>query len=168
MQRANRKYFRLIKHWENKNFFFQVELQDKNQELTERLLTGADEYKTLYRKYAALERMVMKVNSHSSTVPKSNPTTLSNETGLNEEALVTLLRNSYELQQQQTQDESEDVDEEQEDDHEEESPSVTTATTAKTTTTANDEIRECPMCYWEFPQKLTMEEKKEHVEKHFS
>ncbi|CAF0738659.1 unnamed protein product [Adineta ricciae] len=143
-----------------------VELQDKNQELTERLLTGADEYKTLYRKYAALERMVTKVNSHSSIVPKSNPTTLSNETGLNEEALVTLLRNSYELQQQQTQDESEEVDdEEQDDDHEGESQSVTTATTTETT---NDEIRECPMCYWEFPQKLTIENKKDHIEKHFS
>lgn len=107
--------------------------------------------------------MVMKVNSQSSTVSKPNPTTLSNETGLNEEALVTLLRNSYELQQQQTQDESEDVDEEQEDDHEEELQSDATAN--KTT---NDEIRECPMCYWEFPQTLTIEQKKEHIDKHFA
>ena len=32
---------------------------------------------------------------------------------------------------------------------------------------SNEEIRECPMCYWEFPKYLTLENKKEHIENHF-
>jgi len=96
--------------------------------------------------------MIAKVNQN-----KTNPTTLSNETGLNEEALVTLLRNSYELQQQETQEEEEEEDEEEEEE-----------TKTSQNSIANEEIRECPMCYWEFPKQFTLENKKEHIEKHFA
>jgi chromosome segregation ATPase len=139
---------------------FVNDLQRKVQELTDRLSIGADEYKSLYRKYAALERMIVKANQQT----KSNPTTLSNETGLNEEALVTLLRNSYELQQQETQEEEE---EEEEEDNEEKKI-ITTTTTSSQNSVDNQEIRECPMCYWEFPKHLTLENKKEHIENHFA
>jgi len=125
---------------------FVNDLQRKVQELTERLLAGADEYKTLYRKYAALDRMIGKANQQN----KTNPTTLSNETGLNEEALVTLLRNSYELQQKETHEDEKDDEEK------------------KTIKLGDEEIRECPMCYWEFPKHLTLEAKKEHIENHFA
>jgi DNA-binding protein H-NS len=102
--------------------------------------------------------MIAKANQN-----KINPTTLSNETGLNEEALVTLLRNSYELQQQETQEEEEEEEEEQDEEEEEEQQPK-----AKQNTIANEEIRECPMCYWEFPKHFTLENKKEHIEKHFA
>jgi hypothetical protein len=95
--------------------------------------------------------MIVKTN-------KPNPTTLSNETGLNEEALVTLLRNSYELQQQETQEDDDD------DDNDEEEKKIITSQTS----VGNEEIRECPMCYWEFPKHLTLENKKEHIENHFA
>jgi len=139
-----------------------TELQGTVQELTDRLSAGADEYKALYRKYAALERMITKANHQPPPLPKSNPTTLSNETGLNEEALVTLLRNSYELQQQDQQQKPRE-EEEDDDDYDEEKKTTTTQTSA-----VNEEIRECPMCYWEFPKHLTLEDKKEHIENHFA
>jgi chromosome segregation ATPase len=120
--------------------------QGKVHELTERLLAGADEYKSLYRKYAALERMIAKANQQN----QSNPTTLSNETGLNEEALVKLLRNSYELQQKEEKDDEE--------------KNIITAQHSL----VDEEIRECPMCYWEFPHHLTLEAKNEHIENHFA
>jgi len=124
---------------------FVTDLQRQNQELTDRLSAGADEYKSLYRKYAALLRM----NANANHQNKSNPTTLSNETGLNEEALVTLLRISYELQQQEG--------------HEENEPTSTSGNSI-----VDEEIRECPMCYWEFPKHLSLENKKEHIENHFA
>jgi hypothetical protein len=105
--------------------------------------------------------MIVKANQQ--TKP-NNPTTLSNETGLNEEALVTLLRNSYELQQQETQEEEE---EEEDDDDEEEDNEEKKIPTSQTSV-VNEEIRECPMCYWEFPKHLTLENKKEHIENHFA
>ncbi|CAF1411568.1 unnamed protein product [Adineta steineri] len=146
------------------------ELQNKVQDLTERLSAGADEYKILYRKYAALERMIVKANIQCPPLPKTNPTTLSNETGLNEEALVTLLRNSYELQQQDRRQEEEEKDEEQEIDDEEEEQITIAAAAAVTSQTSptSEEIRECPMCYWEFPKHLTLENKKDHIENHFN
>lgn len=122
-------------------------------------MAGADEYKSLYRKYAALERMVVKANEQT----KSNPTTLSNETGLNEEALVTLLRNSYELQQQENQEERKEEEEE-----EEEKSLINSAATTSQKTHDEEEIRECPMCYWEFPEHFKLDKKKDHIDNHFA
>jgi hypothetical protein len=90
--------------------------------------------------------MIAKVNQQN----QSNPTTLSNETGLNEEALVKLLRNSYELQQKEEKDDEE--------------KNIITAQHSL----VDEEIRECPMCYWEFPHHLTLEAKNEHIENHFA
>ena len=139
----------------------QGDLERKIQELTERLLAGADEYKTLYRKYVVLERSLAKANRSSSTSPKVNSTTLSDETGLNEETLVSLLRHSYELQQQKSQEE--DDEEKQKRKEYEEAKKVVTSQTSD----SNEEIHECPMCYWEFPKHFTLENKKEHIENHF-
>ena len=94
--------------------------------------------------------MVAKANQQT----KTNPTTLSYETGLNEEALVTLLRNSYELQQQ-------------ENNEEEEQPITTTVVTSQKTHD-EEEIRECPMCYWEFPEHFKLNAKKTHIDNHFA
>jgi hypothetical protein len=142
------------------------DLQHKNQDLTDRLIAGADEYKTLYRKYAALERMIVTVNRQTPTLQKTNPTTLSNETGLNEEALVTLLRNSYEIQPQDQQKKTEEEEEDDNDEDEEEEEEEKKITTSQSSV-VNEEIRECPMCYWEFPKHLSLETKKEHIENHF-
>ncbi|CAF2133636.1 unnamed protein product [Rotaria magnacalcarata] len=134
---------------------FVEELERKTENLTERLSAGANAYKTLYRKYKALEHLIDKTNRQSQQSPKPNSTTLSNETGLNEEVLVTLLRNSRELQQQ---DQQRIV---QEDDK-------NTIITMMQNKNTNEEIRECPMCYWEFPEHLTLDSKKEHIENHFA
>ena len=96
---------------------------------------------------------------------RHSTTTLSNETGLNEEALVTLLRNSYELQQQK--DDENDDDNENEDEDEETKKDEKDNET-KQTPIVTEEIRECPMCYWEFPKHFTLEGKKEHIENHFA
>jgi hypothetical protein len=125
-------------------------LQVQVHNFTERLRAGADEYKLLYRKYITLERLLVK---------STHPTTLSDETGLNEEALVSLLRNSYELQQQ-------DHQQQQLNEHKEEIRHNETSVT-QTQMGNSDEIRECPMCYWEFPSYLTLEHKREHIEAHF-
>ena len=114
------------------------------------MLAGGDEYKALYCKHIALERTLVK---HASAAPKSNPTTLSDETGLNEDALVSLLRSSYELQQQ---DQQQKVEEEEKN------------VTSPSASPVQQEVGECPMCYWEFPAHLTLENKKEHIEAHFA
>ena len=139
---------------------FQGDLERKVHDLAERLSAGGEEYKVLYRKYAALERMIVKAHCSIEPLMKGNPTTLSNETGLNEEALVSLLRNSYELQQQEKIED--DKHEETDDDEEEEK-----AARSSPSTVTNEEIRSCPMCYWEFPSKYTLENKKEHIDNHF-
>jgi len=138
---------------------FVGELQFEIQDLTERLAAGADEYKALFRKHAAVEQRLIEIVGRG----KNATTTLSSETGLNEEALVTLLRNSYELQKQDQQKIEEDETEEEEE--EEEKKNVPTITAP---VIANREISECPMCYWEFPKHLTLDEKKEHIDHHFS
>ena len=98
----------------------------------------------------ALERTLVR---SAAAAPKSNPTTLSVETGLNEDALVSLLRSSYELQQQ---DQQQKVEEEQK------------HVNAPAASPVQQEIGECPMCYWEFPAHHTLENKKEHIEAHFN
>lgn len=64
--------------------------------------------------------------------------------------MVNILRNSYEIQQQ---DQERIVREEEKD-----------PTQKKT---SNEEIRECPMCYWEFPNHLTLDNKRDHIDNHF-
>ena len=63
-------------------------------------MAGADEYKALYRKYVSLERTLAKSYRSNSASSKLNSKTLSDETGPNEEPLVSLFRNSYEFQQE--------------------------------------------------------------------
>lgn len=153
VQAVNEIQKRCVKHQKG-----EIDAKRKVEELTERLTIGGDEYKSLYRKYVSLQQSIGK---NSKNLSKQNSTTtLSNETGLNEEALVSLLRNSYELQQQQQQ--------------------VAAATTTTTVepkpneeetkqkkSNDDEEIRECPMCYWEFPNHLTLDRKKEHIDAHF-
>jgi DNA repair exonuclease SbcCD ATPase subunit len=153
---------------------FVADLQHEIEDLTERLSAGAEEYKILFRKHAALEQRLIEMASRGK--PITTPTTtLSSETGLNEEALVTLLRNSYELQQQDQQIKTDEDDEDENDDEEEDQGEAEKKTAATTTNsvppsvmTTSGEITECPMCYWEFPKHLTLDEKKEHIDHHFT
>lgn len=110
---------------------------------------GSDEYKVLYRKFHAAEQMLNKLRQ---PVQHQNPTSLSNETGLNEEALVSLLQSSYQIQQQEQLIVQKEEEKKPEADHHPQ---------------PNGEIRECPMCYWEFPIHMTLENKKDHIEAHF-
>lgn len=72
-------------------------------------------------------------------------TTLSHETGINEDDLVSLLRTSYEMQQK-------DVDQ---------------AAARRSLDQDGKEVRACPMCCYEFPANMTVEQKTEHIEGHF-
>lgn len=112
------------------------------------------------------------MGKNSTAVSKPNPTTLSNETGLNEEALVSLLRNSYELQQQQqvganAEARGDNLTVPAKRNEEEEEEERKTHEKKVTTSNDNQEVRECPMCYWEFPNHLTLDSKKQHIEAHF-
>jgi chromosome segregation ATPase len=155
---------------------FVNDLQREIQDLTERLTAGTDEYKTLYRKYVALGHTMESKNHQekpntttAAATTTTTTTTLSNEAGINEETLVSLLRNSYELQQkQQAQNEEEEEVEEQQqqqDDDDDEEENVTSIRI--TPDEAEGEIKQCPMCYWEFPKNITIDGKREHIEHHF-
>jgi hypothetical protein len=129
---------------------FVNDLQREIQELTERLSAGADEYRTLFRKYTALERTV-EMNQQQE---KQNPTTiLTNEHVPNDEELIALLRNSSERQE-----------EKQDAGFDEERNSISTRASLLN---LDAEVHQCPMCYWEFPLNMTVEKKTEHIEGHF-
>jgi hypothetical protein len=95
----------------------------------------------------------MELNHHekSPNATTTTMTTLSNETDRNEEALVTLLRNSYELQQKEKQ-----------------KREKKTTSTRTSPADVDVEERQCPICYWQFPQHMTMDGKREHIEQHFA
>ncbi len=88
----------------------------------------------------------MKLNHHDKN-RNAATTTLSSEIKLNEEELVTLLRNTYEIQQEQEK-----------------------KTTSASTSCADidEEVRKCPICYYEFPKTLNVDGKREHIEQHFT
>jgi chromosome segregation ATPase len=116
------------------------DLQREIQDLTERLSAGADEYKTLFRKYTALERS-MNINQQQEKVEPINEATF------DEEELISVLRNTHENQQQ---------------DPEPQIPSTRTSMAD-----IDVEERQCPMCYWQFPEHMTLDGKREHIEQHF-
>jgi len=113
------------------------ELQREIQDLTERLSAGADEYKTLFRKYTLLERQI-EIN-HEQEKPNTT-----NESDLNEEELFSVLRNTYE------------------DKEETKIPSTRTSLVD-----VDAEVQQCPVCYWQFPARMTIDSKREHIEQHF-
>jgi len=92
---------------------------------------------------------------------------MANETGVNEDAVVDYFRKSYNQQQQRqlippatAHFDSSDEDEkiftlEKEQPHEQHQQLL------------NGEIRECPMCYWEFPLHFSLENKHDHINNHF-
>jgi hypothetical protein len=88
----------------------------------------------------------MKLNHHDKN-RNAATTTLSSEIKLNEEELVTLLRNTYEIQ-----------------------PDRENKTTSGRSSFADvdNDLRECPMCFWTFPEHLTFNNRKEHIELHFA
>jgi len=109
------------------------DLQREIQDLTERLSAGADEYKTLFRKYTLLER--------STKQEKPNTTT---DSFYDDEDLDSILRDTQQ-------------------DQETKNPSTRTSLIDDD----DAEVQQCPMCYWEFPQHMNVDTKREHIEHHF-
>ncbi|CAF2418933.1 unnamed protein product [Rotaria sp. Silwood2] len=130
---------------------FVNDLQREVQGLTERLSDGAEEYKTLFRKYNALEHK-MEINDIQEK-PKAN--NLINESVLDDEAIESILR-TYEPQQ---------VKKEDQNDQENENTALPIPTFLND---ANDEVNKCPMCYCVFPRHMTVEGKNEHIDQHLT
>jgi DNA repair exonuclease SbcCD ATPase subunit len=137
---------------------FVNDLQREILELTERLAAGADEYKTLFRKYALLEHTagINQQQEERSDPPVTTTATkvLTNEPTPNEDELYSLLRNAYENQTER-----------QNDENGQENTAISTRTSLAN---IDAEVRQCPMCYWEFPQHITFDGKREHIEHHFA
>jgi len=70
-----------------------------------------------------------------------------NQATFDEEELISVLRNTHENQQQ---------------DPEPQIPSTRTSMAD-----IDVEERQCPMCYWQFPENMTLDGKREHIEQHF-
>jgi chromosome segregation ATPase len=118
---------------------FITDLQREIQDLTERLAAGADEYKNLFRKYTLLERS-MEMKEPEAKVPPTNAPIVQDE----EEELNSILRNNYENRAE------------------------TKMSLARSSLGNIDgEERHCPMCFWEFPQNMNLDGKREHIENHF-
>ncbi|CAF3170317.1 unnamed protein product [Rotaria socialis] len=122
------------------------DLQHTVVDLTNRLSTAADEYKKLYLKGVAPERNAQ----HEQT----NPTTLVNESPLNNDTIEDMLRSLNVLEPAKN-----------EERHELENDITSLPASL---TDDNVEIDSCPMCYWEFPKRMTLDEKKDHIEQHFT
>ncbi|CAM4942623.1 unnamed protein product [Rotaria socialis] len=122
------------------------DLQHTVVDLTNRLSTAADEYKKLYLKGLAPERNAQ----HEQT----NPTTLVNESPLNNDTIEDMLRSLNVLEPAKN-----------EERHELENDITSLPASL---TDDNVEIDSCPMCYWEFPKRMTLDEKKDHIEQHFT
>jgi len=122
------------------------DLQRTVLDLTNRLSTAADEYKKLYRQSFVCER-----NQQNE---QSNPTTLVNESPLNNGTIEDMLSSVYVPEPAKN-----------EDRHELEN-NITSLPASLIN--ANGEIGSCPMCYCEFPKRMTIEEKTDHIEQHFT
>ncbi|CAF2265531.1 unnamed protein product [Rotaria magnacalcarata] len=122
------------------------DLQRTVIDLKTRLSTAADEYKKLYLKSIVPE--------HNRQHEQSNPTTLVNESPLNNDTIEDMLRSLNAPEPAKN-----------EDRHELEN-NITLLPASLTD--ANSEIGSCPMCYWEFPKRMTLDEKKDHIEQHFT
>jgi chromosome segregation ATPase len=130
------------------------DLQREVQDLTERLAVGSEEYKTLYRKYVALQRSIefneppvqqreLLVEQLEPLVQQREPPTTTNQDFLNEDELVPTLHNTYQ----------------------QENASISSARASLAG--VDDEVRQCPVCYWEFPKNMNVDGKREHIEHHF-
>lgn len=91
-------------------------------------------------------------------------------TDTNEEEIESVLRNTYDNQQE---DDIESVlhntyDNRQEHEVEEDERRTMRAPSMRSSLDEVDgEVRQCPVCHWEFPGEMTVEGKREHVEHHF-
>ncbi len=128
-------------------FFLQKDLQRKIQNLTKELSAGAEKYKILSSNYTAPQRR-MELNHHKKN--QNATTTLSNESECNAERSVTHFRNLYKHPQERQRDQEEE-----------------TTSTRSLCSEIDFQVHECPMCYWTFPQHLTLDAKREHIEQHF-
>ncbi len=105
---------------------------------------GAEEYKVLFRKYALLERSIQE-QQNIEPIVEVKPI---DDAPDNEEELVSILRNTYEIQQ--------------------ENQEVQLPSTRASLADIDEEVRKCPVCYWEFPKNLNVDGKREHIEQHFT
>ena len=129
-------------HEKHGSLSLQEDLQREIDQLTDRLNQGADEYKTLFRKYTALERKNIQPEFEERA---KTPIILPDVSDLNNDELHSLLRNAFDGQQQDA-------------DH---------GATRRSLDGDGREVPACPMCCWAFPANMTVDQKTEHIEGHF-
>jgi hypothetical protein len=137
------------------------DLQREIHELTERLSAGAEEYKTLFRKYTLLQQSVEINEKQETTVDTTN------EPVYKEDELFAILHNSYEgkQQQQEQEQEPEPVPEPEPELELELEPQV--QSNRSSLAEIDQEVQTCPMCSWTFPVHMSLDGKREHIENHF-
>jgi len=91
--------------------------------------------------YKALFRKYTLLEQMNQTEEKPKTTT---DSIINEDELFSILRNTYETK-----------------------PETKLPSTRTSLIDVDAEVRQCPMCYMEFPQHMTIDEKREHIEHHF-
>jgi len=104
----------------------------------------------LFRKYALLERSIeeqQKIEPIVEVKPIDEVEPIDAAPD-NEEELVSILRNTYENQQ--------------------ENQEAQLPSTRASLADIDEEVRKCPVCYWEFPRNLNVDGKREHIEQHFT
>jgi len=82
------------------------------------------------------------------------PTTIiADQASINkEEELFSLLRNTDNTQQ---------------DEVEEQQQRARSLSARSSLANLDEEVKQCPVCYWEFPTQMTVDGKREHIEHHF-
>ncbi|CAF1521288.1 unnamed protein product [Adineta ricciae] len=134
---------------------FISELQNEKQELIERLAHGAEEYKTLFRKFAMLEQKLGGTSSLDEIVRLPTPVTT---TATTEEQQQTVAAAVSDEQEKFVPTLCNTAVNQTEENNQSSSASVSDV---------DGEIRACPMCYWQFPVNMDVNVKHEHIESHF-
>ncbi|UJR32918.1 hypothetical protein I4U23_020379 [Adineta vaga] len=119
------------------------ELQHEKQELIERLATGAEEYKALFRKHSVLEQKLGMNNVSQEIINTSSITT--SEPIPKKEEIVPILTNSDANQRENE-----------------------TTSSSASMSDVDGELGVCPMCYWKFPANMLLDAKRDHIDSHFS
>ena len=110
----------------------------------------------MYRKYTALENQVgTNQNEDRSELAPTTITTLYGESCIEDDMNLVLGNTDNNNQQQDDLEEQEEEEQKQQKKEEVARASLT------------EEVKQCPMCNWEFPPGMTLDGKNEHIEHHF-
>jgi len=128
------------------------ELRRENEDLIDRITAAAEEYKVLYRKYIDLEHTT-KMGQLGAKVE----TKATEEMPFDEDDLLdSVLRNS-----------DMDRQDEREEEEEQQQQRVNMRSAHSSLVDMDAEVRQCPVCYWEFPEQMNVDGKRDHIEHHF-